>query len=143
MPGSYGRSFDDADVLELLSSRVKSAGSQRAFSKQTGIERTYLNQVLKGKKGIGPSIMDALNLRTVYTSVQRQGRADAPLLDHDDLLKLLHSRVRSWGAQEAFAKQTGVDRTTISKMLNAERPVSRRIVAALGLRAVYAPVKRQ
>ena len=87
--------------------------------------------------------MDALNLRIAYTSVQRQGRAnDAHLLDHDDVLKLLHARLRSRGAQGAFAKQTGVERTSLNKMVNAERPVSRRIVAALGLRVVHTPVQQ-
>jgi DNA-binding phage protein len=45
--------FEDDDVLKLLHSRVKSAGGQSAFAKETGVERTYLNHVLKGKKPPG------------------------------------------------------------------------------------------
>jgi DNA-binding phage protein len=73
MLGSYARVFDDDDVLKLLHSRVKSAGGQSAFERETGVERTYLNKVLNGKKPpSAPSILDALNLRIVYTPTGRR-----------------------------------------------------------------------
>jgi DNA-binding phage protein len=73
MLGSYARVFDGDDVLKLLHSRVKSAGGQSAFARETGVERTYLNRVLIGKKPPGgPSILDALNLRIVYSLVARR-----------------------------------------------------------------------
>jgi len=69
MLGGYARIFDDNDVLKLLHARVKSAGGQIAFSKQTGVERSHLNMVLNGRRPLSPSILDALNLRIVYAPV--------------------------------------------------------------------------
>jgi len=75
MLGSYVRALDGDELLELLRSRVKSVGGQSAFSRLHRIERTYLNQVLSGKKPPGgPSILDALNLRIVYAPAERRGR---------------------------------------------------------------------
>jgi hypothetical protein len=74
MLGSYGRFFEGDDVRKLLHSRVKSAGGQRAFLKQTGVDRTHLNQVPKGKRGIAPSTMEVLDLRIVYTPVRGRRR---------------------------------------------------------------------
>jgi transcriptional regulator with XRE-family HTH domain len=71
MLGSYARVFDDDDVRKLLHSRVKSAGSQSAFARQTGVDRAYLNMVLNGKRRPSTSIIAALNLRVVYVPVGR------------------------------------------------------------------------
>jgi hypothetical protein len=78
MPGTYIRVLDDDDVLKLLHARVKSAGGQIAFSKQTGVERSHLNMLLNGKRRLSPSIIDALNLRVVYAPIGRRhcARAD-------------------------------------------------------------------
>jgi hypothetical protein len=38
MLGAYARVFDGDDVLKLLHSRVKSAGGQSAFARETGVE---------------------------------------------------------------------------------------------------------
>jgi hypothetical protein len=71
MPGRYARVLDDDDLLALLQSKVKSAGGQSAFAREWNLDRSYLNQVLRGKKALGgPSILSALNLRIVYTPVQ-------------------------------------------------------------------------
>ena len=144
MPGSYARVFDDEAVLKLLHSRVKSAGSQAAFARQYGTRRTYLNKVLNGKKLPGArSILDALNLRIAYAPVGRRGRADARVLNDDDVRKLLHSRVKNAGGQAAFSKQTGVDRTHLNQVLSGKRRVTPSILDALNLRIVYTPVGRR
>ena len=77
MPGTYARVFDDDDVRKLLHASVKSAGGQIAFSKQAGVERSHLNMVLNGKRRLSPSIIDALNLRVVYSPVGRRPSARA------------------------------------------------------------------
>jgi DNA-binding phage protein len=69
MLGTYGRFFDDDDVVKLLNARVKSAGGQTAFARRTGVNRTNLNQALHSKKPITPTILAALNLRVVYAPV--------------------------------------------------------------------------
>jgi DNA-binding transcriptional regulator YdaS (Cro superfamily) len=137
------RVLDDDDLVKLLSSRVKSAGGQSAFARQYGLERTYLNAGLRGKKSPGwRTILDALNLRIVYVPVERRGRADAHVLDRDEVLKLLHSRVKSAGSQAAFSRQ-GVERTHLNLVFNGRRPLSPSIVDALKLRTVYASVGRR
>jgi len=80
MLGTNGRFFDDDDVLKLLHSRVKSAGGQSAFARQTGVDRAHLNKVLNGMKPPALSILDALNLRIVYAPriTVRDGRSRRP-----------------------------------------------------------------
>jgi hypothetical protein len=67
----------------------------------------------------------------------------ARVFDDDDVLKLLHSRVKSAGGQVAFAKQMSMERTGLNKVLNGKRPPSPIIIAALDLRIVYVPVGRR
>ena len=142
MLGAYVRALDDGELVALLRSRVKSAGGQSAFARQHGVERTYLNLVLNGKKPPGPpSILRALNLRIVYAPVDGRGRADARVLDDDGVLKLLNSRVQSAGSQMAFSRQQGVDRSHLCQVLNGRRPLLPRIIAALNLRRAYVPIR--
>jgi hypothetical protein len=64
--GSTARVFNDDDVLHLLRAAVEREGSQMAFAKRYGINRTYLNMVLHGKKPVNNVIVQALALRKVY-----------------------------------------------------------------------------
>ena len=54
------------DVLNLLRAAVKREGSQTAFAKHHGLNRTQLNMVLRGKRPMGHAVADALALRIVY-----------------------------------------------------------------------------
>jgi hypothetical protein len=67
----------------------------------------------------------------------------ARVFDEDDVLKLLHSRIKSVGGQGAFAKQKGLDRTHMNMVLTGKRRLSPSIIAALDLRIVYVPVLRR
>ena len=58
--------FDDQDVLQLLKAAIEREGHQGAFAQRHGINRTYLNRILKGKKGITGGVLEALGLRKVY-----------------------------------------------------------------------------
>ena len=58
--------FNDDEVVELLKIAIEHEGSQMAFAKHHGINRTYLNMVLSGKKHVGDVIGWALGLRRVY-----------------------------------------------------------------------------
>jgi len=56
LSSGLGRSalvFDDDDVVHLLRAAVEREGSQIAFAKHHGINRTYLNMVLSGKRPVG------------------------------------------------------------------------------------------
>ena len=67
--------LDEKDVLRLLREDVNKAGDQSAWARRTGVNRSYLNRVLKGKKKLGPTIVQALNLKKVvaYEPQTRRG----------------------------------------------------------------------
>jgi len=141
--GLHLRMIDDVETLKLLRSRVDSAGGQVAFAKQSGIDRSHLNRVIKGKKAMGSVILTALNLRIFYQPIERARRSDTHLLSQDDVLKLLRSRVKSLGGQVAFSKQMGVERTYLNTVLNGRKGIGPSIMEALNLRIVYAPAERR
>jgi hypothetical protein len=71
--GTYTLTFNRGEVLQLLKNAVERAGSQLAYAKHHGVDRAQLNQILKGKKSVGPSFLKALGLRNVYA---KAGNAD-------------------------------------------------------------------
>ena len=69
--GEIGRQaviFDEDDVVRLLRAAVEREGSQTAFARRHGIERTGVNAILSGKRPITDSVADALGLRRTYTA---------------------------------------------------------------------------
>ena len=71
LAGEIGRQaviFDDNDVIRLLRAAVEREGSQTAFAKRHGIERTRINAILSGKRPITESVANALGLRRTYTA---------------------------------------------------------------------------
>jgi DNA-binding phage protein len=71
LAGEIGRPaviFDDNDVIRLLRAAVEREGSQTAFAKRHGIERTRINAILSGKRPITDSVANALGLRRTYTT---------------------------------------------------------------------------
>ena len=58
--------FDDGDVADLVRAAVKREGSQAAFAKRYGIDRTDVSAFLNGRRGISASLAKALGLRRVY-----------------------------------------------------------------------------
>ena len=71
LAGEIGREaviFDDNDVIRLLRAAVERQGSQTAFAKRHGIERTRINAILSGKRPITESVANALGLRRTYTT---------------------------------------------------------------------------
>jgi hypothetical protein len=65
--GSQARVFNDHEVRQLLRAAVERAGTQVAFAKRHGLDRTHLNQVLKGKSRVSRSVLKCLGLRKAYT----------------------------------------------------------------------------
>ena len=59
------RFFDEKDVIRLLRSEVKRAGSQAAWAKKAGIQRTWINKILKGRTAPTKKVISALKLRRV------------------------------------------------------------------------------
>ena len=77
MPGRLAHVLDLDDVITLLRSTVEKAGGQSAFARQTGMDRAYLNAVLRGRETPVPGasrIVEALNLRIVYEPPERENQ---------------------------------------------------------------------
>ena len=56
------------DVIRLLRSEVKRAGSQRAFAKKAGVNVSVVSKTLRGMVLPSEKILSALDLRVVYLS---------------------------------------------------------------------------
>lgn len=65
--GTQARVFNDNEVRQLLRAAVERAGTQVAFAKRHGLDRTHLNQVLKEKSRISTSVLKCLGLCKAYT----------------------------------------------------------------------------
>jgi hypothetical protein len=59
------------------------------------------------------------------------------MLDLDDVVCLLRSEVSRAGGQAAWAKATGVNRVLVNRVLNGQRPPTKKMINALGLRTVF------
>ena len=64
--GAHSLIFDDGEVIQLLSAAIKREGTQDAFARRHGIDRTHLNQILREKKSVNAAVIKALRLRKVY-----------------------------------------------------------------------------
>jgi hypothetical protein len=60
--------LNDDDVLDFLRAGVEREGSQAAFAKRCGVDRTDLNAILNGRRRISTSLAKALGLRRVYVA---------------------------------------------------------------------------
>jgi hypothetical protein len=58
--------LNDDDVADLVRAAVKREGSQAAFAKRYGIDRTDLGAFLNGRRRMSASLARALGLRKVY-----------------------------------------------------------------------------
>jgi hypothetical protein len=65
--GTQARVFNDNEVRQLLRAAVARAGTQVAFAERHGLDRTHLNQVLKGRSRISRSVLKCLGLYKAYT----------------------------------------------------------------------------
>jgi len=66
--GRHALIFDDDEVVQLLRAAVEREGSQVAFARRHGLERTQLNQILTGKRSVSAKFVEALGLQKVYTA---------------------------------------------------------------------------
>jgi DNA-binding phage protein len=64
--GIHSLIFDDDEVIHLLRAAIEREGSQDAFARRHGIDRTHLNQILSGKKSVNKVVERFLGLRKVY-----------------------------------------------------------------------------
>jgi hypothetical protein len=64
--------LDENDVLRLLNEVVDRAGGQSAWARRSGVDRPLLNQVLRGKRPLPPTIIQALKLKKVVAYERRE-----------------------------------------------------------------------
>jgi DNA-binding phage protein len=152
--GRNARVFDDDEVVHLLKAAVKRAGSQTAFAKRYGIERTDLNRILNGRKRVTASLAKILGLRKLYvdesramaskTEDQRLAAAESGglgsfefVFDDDDVVQLLRTAIEHEGSQVVFAKHHGINRTQLNLVLSGKRSLGDAVAEAIGLQKVY------
>jgi DNA-binding transcriptional regulator YdaS (Cro superfamily) len=70
--GIHSLIFDDDEVIQLLRAAIEREGTQDAFARRYGIDRTHLNQILSGKKSVNRVVESALGLRRVYAPKLRR-----------------------------------------------------------------------
>jgi hypothetical protein len=59
------------------------------------------------------------------------------ILEQEEVVQLLWIRIEEAGGQTAWGKKHKIERTTISRVLNGARPLTKKIISALGLRMVF------
>lgn len=57
--------MSEADAVELLRSACAAIGGANAWAKQNQLSSSFVSDVLNGKRGLGLSIPQALNLRRI------------------------------------------------------------------------------
>jgi DNA-binding phage protein len=58
-------------------------------------------------------------------------------LDVEDVIALLRSEVERAGGRSPWGRKNGINRTTLNKVLNGQRPPTASIIKALKLRIVF------
>jgi hypothetical protein len=64
--------FDDDDVIRLLRAAIDREGGQVAFAMRHGLNRSFLNLVLSGKRPVGDAVAETLGLRKMYVVNERR-----------------------------------------------------------------------
>jgi DNA-binding phage protein len=60
-------------------------------------------------------------------------------LEIKDVIRLLRAEIERAGGGGPWARAAGIDRTHVNRMLNGDRPISKKVIRALKLRVVYLP----
>jgi DNA-binding phage protein len=123
-----GDLLDEEMVLGDLAEIVRNSGGQAEWARQTGVDRSTLNQVLRGRRAPTEQIIDALGLRRVT------------LPSKQDVLKRLKEEVARAGSHTEYARLTGLDRTHLTHVLNGRNP-GPEIMKALNITSVVRYVR--
>jgi DNA-binding phage protein len=128
------RHLDLQDVLRLIEREVQQAGGQAQWARRTGINRSILNKVLQGRRPPSPRIIKVLKLKKVVTGTGPEG---------NDLLRLLRRAVERAGSISAWSRRTGIDRTSISRVIHGKIAPSLQFFRALKLKKITAYVAQE
>jgi DNA-binding phage protein len=118
-----GRLLNEQEVLILLQQEI-SRSNQCAWARRARVNRTHLNKVLHGARPLGLSIVRALNLRQVIAqgATKREIRAR------------LRRAIKQAGSISAWSRQTGIDRSLVSRVVNGRRKPSPPFLRALNIK---------
>ena len=84
--------------------------------------------------------MDAAKGQSGRGSTSRKTMIHArPVLELQDVLRLLRSEIKRAGSQRRFAREASVNISVVSRTLTGQVPPSQKILRALKLRKVYLP----
>jgi hypothetical protein len=123
----------------LRSSPLRDAG-------RTSASHTMTARARKGRRLIVGRESSASQLRAkVDFSVGpagHQGIGRISMLDDQDVVRLLRAEVARAGGQSSWARQEGIDRTLLNRVLCGRRQPTEHIVKALKLCNVYARTDR-
>jgi DNA-binding phage protein len=61
-----GQILEQEDVMRLLRAEIERAGGQMPWAKMVGVNRAYLNKLLRLNKSPSKRVIKALKLRIVY-----------------------------------------------------------------------------
>jgi len=64
--GNQVLALEEHEVVHLLRAAIEREGSQAAYARRHGLERTGINMVLNGKRPVSDAVMKALGLRKLY-----------------------------------------------------------------------------
>ena len=62
------------DVVQLLRDEIDKVGTESAWARRTGANRTSLNLALKGRVGLQKNILDALGLKKIVVVAYEPAR---------------------------------------------------------------------
>jgi hypothetical protein len=90
-------------------------GCISAWARKTSNNRTAVSEALQNKKPISKKMLRALGLRKALPSTN-----DSRLLKTGEVVRLLRTQVTLAGSQTPWARDTGIQRPEISKVLRAK-----------------------
>jgi DNA-binding phage protein len=129
--GPPTRVLEPKDIITLFRAEVQKTGSITAWAKKTSVQRADVSRVLHNKKPLSKKMLRALGLRKALSST-----SDSRVLETREIGRLVRTQVAQAGSQSAWARDTGIQRSEINRVLRGKRPPNKQMVHALGLRVV-------
>jgi hypothetical protein len=110
--------------------KVGALGRDRPPTDDTGTERWQGGFV---GADAGPEM-----IRSPTEAARRKSQApQTPIFELKDVMSLLRTEILRAGGQAAWARQTGISRPMLNKVLNGHKSLTMTIIAALKLRIVF------
>jgi hypothetical protein len=119
------------DIATLFRAEVQKTGSIGSWAKKASVQRADVSRVLHNRKQLSKKMLRALGLRKALSST-----TDSRVLETREISRLVQIQVAQAGSQSAWARDTGIQRSEINRVLLGKRPPNKQMMCALGLRVV-------